>query len=51
MNVGDIVVHPTHPEYGTGKVVSLQAKMGTVLVKFEKNDKYTYHLPWLLDKK
>ena len=51
MKVGDIVKHKLHPEkYGVGKIISFQAKMGTVLVKFENLTNVSYQLPWMLIK-
>ena len=44
MKVGSTVIHKSHPEYGKGKIKTIQSKFGTVLVKFEKLKAYTYHL-------
>jgi len=50
MKVGDIVKHKDYPEYGTGRILSFQVKMATVLVKFENFKACTYHTPWALIK-
>ena len=50
MKVGDIVKHKDYPEYGSGRILSFQVKMATVLVKFENFETCTYHIPWALIK-
>jgi|TARA_R110000824_G_scaffold238937_4_gene427653 hypothetical protein len=50
MKVGDVVVEKHHSEYGFGKIISFQVKMGTVLVKFENFKTCTYHTSWTLQK-
>lgn len=45
MQVGD-VVHPKNSPTLVGKIISFQAKSGTVLVDF--GDKLKYYTPWNL---
>ena len=50
MKVGDYVTHKDSPEYGKGRVLAFQSKMGTALVKFENFKSCTYHILWALSK-
>ena len=49
MKVGDVVRHKSYPDHGKGKILSFQAKMGTILVKFENLESCSYHLEWALE--
>jgi len=51
MQVGTKVVSEERPEWGTGKIVAVQSRYQTVLVKWNNVRECTYHIPWALKEK
>ena len=49
LQVGTLVVHNKDSHYGVGKIVGIQSKYQTVLVKWENVNKCLYHIPWSLE--
>ena len=51
MRVGTEVVLENRPEWGTGKIVAVQSRYQTVLVKWDAVGECRYHIPWVLKEK
>ena len=51
MKVGTKVVSDQYPEFGLGRIVAIQPRYQTVLVKWENTKACTYHIPWALQEK